>query len=768
MDTYRYDFTFGEGGFTIETGLIANQAGGSVMVFQEGLALLCCATATRGPREGVDFFPLMCDYEERFYAAGKFPGGFIKREGRPSESAVLISRRIDRPIRPMFPDDFRNEVQIVVTALSQDNVQVPDVYAINGGSCALAVSNIPWPKPIAAVRIGLIEGQYIVNPTFPQLEVSTLNLLVAGTADRVNMIEDESKEVPVDVLNEAMRIAHEHIRMIIPQIEELARVRAKPKMEYPLAPELDSAIQQKVAELAQARIEEIIPTDSKQDLYGAITDLKEQVAAQIVLEYPDVDPKLVMGHVGKLAKTRARALTLQGVRVDRRGFDEIRPITAAVDLLPRVHGSAMFSRGQTQVMSSVTLGSGADRQRIDTVNFDDVKRYVHHYNFPPYSVGEVRFMRGAGRREIGHGVLAEKAVVPVLPTEEEFPYSIRVVSEVTESNASSSMASTCGSSMALMAAGVPLKRHVGGISVGLVTGEGGAYKLLMDLSGFEDFNGDMDFKVAGTEVGVTAIQMDVKIEGLTLELVAEALKAAERGYLAVVEQMKKIIAEPRPEISPYAPLLFLMQIDVEQIGLVIGPSGKNIKKIVADTGAQIDIDEDGKVYICGTDQAGVHAAAAIIKAMTTDVEIGDEFQGKVVRIMPFGAFIELVPGRDGLLHISEMAERRIERVEDVLAMGAVVPVKVRDIDDQGKISLIRTDISYENRPPREDRRPGSDRRGGGGYGGGGGRGGGSGGRGGGGGGAGGGRGGGGARGGQGGSGGGRPPSGGGGARDGRR
>jgi polyribonucleotide nucleotidyltransferase len=719
VDKYTSDFAFGEGNFRLETGMVATQAGGSVMIYHDGLALLCCATATREPREGIDFFPLMCDYEERFYAAGKFPGGFIKREGRPSDTAVLISRRIDRPIRPMFPDDFHNEVQLIVTALSQDNVQVPDVYAINGASCALAISNIPWPNPIAAVRLGYVDGKYVLNPTFPELEQSSLNLLVAGTKNRINMIEDESKEVSIEIITEGLRIAHQRIQEIIAQIEKLAGARAKDKMEYTPVVELEEATAKRVAELAQPRIEKIIPTTSKQDLFDDIRILKKEVVAALIAEFPEVDPKIAGNYVGKLIKKYARKLTLKGTRVDGRGFEEIRPIFGAVDLLPRVHGSALFSRGQTQVLSSVTLGSGGDRQRIDTVNFDEVKRYVHHYNFPPYSVGEVRFMRGAGRREIGHGALAEKAIVPVLPTEEEFAYSMRVVSEVTESNASSSMASTCGSSLALMAAGVPLKHHVGGISIGLVT-EGDDYKLLMDLSGFEDFNGDMDFKVAGTVDGVTAIQLDVKIEGLTLPMIEETMRLAQRGYLNVVEQMNAVIAEGREQISPYAPLLELMQVDVDQIGMIIGPSGKTIKKITADTGAQIDIDEDGKVYISGPDQDGVRKAVAIIKAMTSELAEGDEFQGKVVRIMPFGAFIELVPGRDGLLHISDIAERRIERVEDVLEMGDVVPVRVREIDSQGKINLMRTDIDYSNKPPREPR---GDRPRGGGYGGGGGRGG---------------------------------------------
>ena len=714
MESISREFRCGDEAFIVETGLIAKQAGGAVMVRKGDVALLCCATATREPRKGIDFFPLMVDYEERFYAAGKFPGGFIKREGRPSESAVLISRKIDRPIRPLFPDDFHNEVQIIVTALSQDNLVMPDVYAITGASCALAISDIPFPNPIAAVRVGYIDSQYIVNPTFDQLEQSSMNLLVAGTRQRVNMIEDESKEVPVELLTEGVRIAHEHIVQLIDAIEAFARERAKPKMSYEPMAELTAELAARVEELALPRIKEIIPNDSKEDLFGDIDSAKKAVVEQLLLEQPELDEDtqtLIKRYVGKLIKKYARKLTMDGTRIDKRGFNDIRPIHGHVDLLPRVHGSALFSRGQTQVLSSVTLGSGGDRQRIDTVNFDEVKRYTHHYNFPPYSVGEVRVMRGAGRRDIGHGALAEKAVVPVLPDEEHFPYTIRVVSEVTESNASSSMASTCGSSMALMAAGVPIKRPVGGISIGLVT-SGDEYRLLMDLSGFEDFNGDMDFKVTGTEIGVTAIQLDVKIEGLTVAMVAETLALARTGYLSVIEQMQQVIAEPRSEISPYAPLLEMMQIDVEQIGMVIGPSGKNVKKIIAETGAEIDIDDEGRVFVSGTDHDGVKRALQIIRAMTSDIEVGEEYQGKVVRIMPFGAFIELVPGRDGMLHISNMAERRLERVEEVLSIGDIVPVKVADVDDNGKISLVRTDIVTEYRQPRP--RGGGDRRDGGG------------------------------------------------------
>ena len=710
------EFSSAGGNFRVETGLVAKQAGGAVMIYKDGLTLLCAATMAAEPREGIDFFPLVCDFEERFYAAGKFPGGFIKREGRPSEQSILISRKIDRTLRPVFPDDFRNDVQVTVTAMSQDNLVIPDTYGIFGASLALAISSTPYPTPVAAVRIGWIDGEYIINPSFEQLATSPLDLLVSGTKNRINMIEDESKEVSVEIVGEGIRIAHEEIKNLLAQIEAFAAEHGKAKTtDYPRPKELSEDQKTLVRQLAQPVIESLIPTDVKIDLYGGVAKLKKDVATEITAAAPEADEKAIKAYVEKLVKDYARAKTLQGVRVDGRGFDEIRPIECQIDLLPRTHGSALFTRGQTQVVSVVTLGSGEDRQRIDTVNYEGTKRYIHHYNFPPFSVGEVRPMRGPGRREIGHGILAEKAVLPVLPPEEKFPYTMRVVSEVTESNASSSMASTCGSSMALMAAGVPLTRAVGGISIGLVT-EGEQYKLLMDLTGFEDHNGDMDFKVTGTSEGITAIQLDVKIEGLSMQMVRETLELAYSGIQRVIAEMNEVIAEPRASISPYAPLLEMIQIGVDQIGTVIGPAGKNIKKICAETGAEIEIDDDGRVFISGTDHTGVKKAISIIRAMTEDIEVGGEYDGTIVRVMPFGAFVELVPGRDGFLHISAMAERRIERVEDVLNMGDKVPVKVREIDDQGKISLIRTDIAPP--PPRPERdRDGGGYRGGGGGGG---------------------------------------------------
>jgi polyribonucleotide nucleotidyltransferase len=717
----KLDFHVGGQQFRVEWGLIAKQAGGAVMVYKEGLALLCTVTAAKEPREGIDFFPLMVDYEERFYSAGKFPGGFIKREGRPSETAVLTSRKVDRTIRPLFPDDYHNDVQVMVTAMSQDNVQVPDTYAICGSSLALAISNVPYPKPVAAVRVGWIDGEYVLNPTFQQLEESKLDLLVSGTKDRINMIEDESKELPVDVVYGGIEFGHRHVQEIVAQIEAAAAQYSKPKSEYTAKPLADDALQARVTAVAQPLIEAALPADSKEDLWAKIDGIKKQAVDTLLAEDPLLDKGLIKNFVAKLIKKHARKVTLTGTRIDKRTPHDIRPISTALDLLPRVHGSALFTRGQTQVLSVVTLGSGDDRQVIDTVNYDGTKRFSHHYNFPPYSVGEVRPLRGTSRRDIGHGALAEKAVAPILPEELVFPYTIRVVSETTESNASSSMASACCTSMALMAAGVPLVKHVGGISIGLVT-EGEQYQLLLDLSGFEDFNGDMDFKVAGSKDGITAIQLDVKIEGLTLQMVRETLELAYKGYCTVIDQMTEAISEPRKELSPFAPRLTMIQIPVDSIGAVIGPSGKNIKKITAETGTDIDIDDEGRVFISGADPLGVDRAVSIIRAMTSDIEEGQEFTGKVVRIMPFGAFIELVPGRDGMLHISNMADHRVEQVEDVMNLGDMIPVKVQEIDDAGKVSLIRTDVDYGDRNTRSSRGGGGGDRGGRPGGGGGGRG----------------------------------------------
>jgi len=713
LDTYTYEIPVGDAVFRIESGHVAAQANASLILYYDEVALLCCATMGKKPREGIDFFPLMCDYEEKMYAAGKFPGGFIKREGRPSEKAVLTSRMIDRPIRPRFPEGMRLDVQIVVTALSADGDHTPDVAAINGASLALHISDIPYVKPIAAVRIGYVNSEFVINPTVSELKESPLSLLVAGTADRLNMIEDESDEVPEAMVYDGIELAMAEIEKIIGHFEKIREDIGKPKREVELVDASDSDFLEKLREFAMPRIKEIIPADGKTDLWDAIDALKEDAVAHFTENLKEGEPAPpVASELKKLIKEYARSITInEGVRVDGRKKDEVRPIEANVHFLPRVHGSAMFKRGQTQVISCVTLGTYADQQKVDIMETDESKRYVHHYNFPPYSVGEVRFLRGASRRDIGHGVLAEKALVRMIPLEDDYAYSIRVVSEVVESNASSSMAAVCGSTMALLDAGVPLNAMVAGVSIGLVT-DGDRYILLRDLSGFEDFNGDMDFKVAGTDAGITAIQLDVKIEGLTLEMVRDTLEEARLGRLHILEQMQAIIDGPRPddELCPYIPVLEVVRIEPEKIGMVIGPSGKNIKKICADYEAEVDIDEDGLVYILGQNRAMVHEAVDYIRAITTDIEEGMTFDGKVVRITEFGAFIELMPGKDGLLHISQIANHRIERVENELQLGDIVPVQVKYVDDGGKVDLVRTDIKVdrERRPPRKPQGPSRD------------------------------------------------------------
>ena len=707
MERIIHEITLPEGTLRLETGEFAKQAGGAVLVSYQGVTLLVTATASAEPREGIDFFPLLVDFEERMYAAGKFPGGFFKREGRPSEEAILNARKIDRTIRPLFPSYFRNDVQVVATALSVDQKHPPDVPAIVGASAALALSPIPFPRLVAAVRVGYMHGDFILNPTYGQIADGDMDLLVAGTDRYINMIEDQSREIDESILFEGMKCADEEIKRLIGEIEVFVqKAGAKPKMEIP-APAEDEALRERVREKLTPLLGKIIPYEEKTGFYAALDDAKRTVRASVVEETPEVDALLLDGYLDKVVKEYAREYTLrEGRRVDGRASEDIRPIAGRVGFLPRVHGSGAFTRGQTQVISSVTLGTFADRQRIDTANIESEKRYVHHYNFPPYSVGEVRPIRGPGRREIGHGALAEKALVPLVPSEEDFPYSIRVVSEITESNASSSMASVCGSSLALMDAGVPIPRAVAGISIGLLHQDDDHYLLLSDLTGFEDFNGDMDFKVAGTEQGVTAIQMDTKIEGLTLKLIKETLERARHGRLYVLEQMKSIISRPRPEISEHAPTLLTLKIDVDQIGLVIGPAGRNVKKIQTTTGAEVDVDEEGTVYISGVDRRGVYKAYETIKAMTQEIEKDMVFEGTVVSIVPFGAFIELVPGRDGLLHISNVADHRIDKVEDYLKVGDKLTVRVRDVDENGKVNLIREDIEYTH--------PTGPRRGGGG------------------------------------------------------
>jgi len=708
MDKVTQEIKYGEYKLVLETGEFARQASGSCIVQYRGVTTLVTATASQEPKEDAEFVPLMVDFEERMYAAGKFPGGFFKREGRPSDEAILNARKIDRSIRPLFPKTLRHEVQIVATPLSVDQLNPPDVPAIIGASAAILLSGIPFKEPIASVRVARMHGDIILGPTFPQLQESDIDLLVAGTRDRISMIENQSKEADESAILDCLKVAQEHIRAMIPEIEKFAlkareTLNLSPRVAFTENSAPNQELVEKVMNALKPRITALFPSPTKDELYKGLDNAKKEVAQQILEEFPDIpttEIELIEDEV--IRKLYRDFVFSTGKRADGRGLKDIREISGRVGFLPRVHGSATFTRGQTQVISSVTLGTFADRQKIDTVNIEAEKRFVHHYNFPPYSVGEVRPMRGPGRREIGHGALVEKSLEPLIPPESEFPYSIRVVSEVTESHASSSMASVCGSSMALMDAGVPIPRAVGGVSIGLIYENDEKYALITDISGFEDHYGDMDFKIAGTERGVTAIQLDTKIDGLTLRILEEALYLGREARIHILNQMNRIIDKPRPSLSEFAPTLLTLQVPVDKIGQVIGPAGRNVKKIQSETGSSIDIDENGTVYISGYDKRGVYKAYETIKMMTQEIEPDMVFEGTVVGITPFGAFVELVPGRDGLLHISNVTDHRIERVEDYLKIGDKVLVRVKEVDPSGKISVIREDIEYpaSRRTPR--------------------------------------------------------------------
>ncbi len=684
-----------------ETGRLAKQATGSVFLKYGDTAVLVASTGSSEPREGIDFFPLTVDYEERLYAAGKIPGGFIKREGRPSEKAILSSRLIDRPIRPLFPKGYRNDVHIVATVMSVDQDNPPDITAINGASAALTVSGIPFLGPVGAVIVGRVDGKFIINPTLAQAEVSEMHLTVAGTKDAVIMVEAGAKEVPEDIILEGIYYGHEEIKKIVSFIEAfrdeaLAAGVAKPAQEPKLFL-VDAEIEQQVRDYAYDKMagalkECIDNTYSKQVREELVSNTKKEIVAHFVENvFPEDENaiKQVATMVDKLQKEAMRKFILvDRVRIDGRKLDEVRPITCEVGILPRTHGSGLFTRGQTQVLSVTTLGAVGDEQILDGLGVEESKRYMHHYNFPPYSVGEARFMRGPGRREIGHGALAERALEPMIPSEEVFPYTIRVVSEVLESNGSSSMGSVCGSTLSLMDAGVPIVRPVSGVAMGLIKEEDN-FAVLTDIQGMEDFLGDMDFKVAGTEKGVTAIQMDIKIAGASKEVLTVALAQAKEGRMHILQKMLDVLAQPRPEISPYAPRIITFTIDPDKIRTVIGPGGKTIKKIIDETGVKIDIEDDGRVFIAAVDVEAGNKAKEIIDKLTADVEIGKMYLGKVVKIMDFGAFVEVLPGKEGLVHISQLAEQRVGKVEDVVSVGDEIMVKVTKIDEQGRINLSR-------------------------------------------------------------------------------
>ena len=675
---------------------MAKQAGGSALVRYGDTAVIVAATASAEPREGIDFFPLTVDYEEKLYSVGKIPGGFIKREGRPSESATLAGRLIDRPIRPLFPDGFRNDVQVVATVLSVDQDNSPDIPAMIGASCALCLSDIPFGGPIGGVRVGRIAGEFIINPTVAQQEQSDLNLIVAGTKDAVLMVEAGASELSEAIILEAIMFGHNVIRELVQFQEEIAAQAGKPKRQiklYDAAPEVNAAVRDFVTDKLLAAV----ANADKLERETQIKKVKTATAEHFAPTFPDKgkDVSYVVQKV--LKETVRKMITVDKIRPDGRKVDEVRAVSCEVGLLARTHGSGLFTRGQTQVLTITTLGAMGDEQILDGLGVEDSKRYLHHYNFPSYSVGETRPSRGPSRRDIGHGALAERALVPVIPSEVEFPYTIRLVSEVLESNGSSSMGSVCGSTLSLMDAGVPIKSPVSGVAMGLVK-DGDNYTILTDIQGMEDALGDMDFKVAGTKQGVTAIQMDIKIAGITKDILEDALAQAYRGRMHIMDIMLSTISEPRTELSPFAPRIITLLIDPDKIRDVIGPGGKIIKKIIEDTGVTIDIEDDGKVFIAAVDVAAGQKAVEIIQNLVRDVEVGATYTGKVTRLMNFGAFVEILPGKEGLVHISQLSNQRVNKVEDVVKPGDEIMVKVTEIDRQGRINLSRKALLKDNDP----------------------------------------------------------------------
>jgi polyribonucleotide nucleotidyltransferase len=673
--------------FRVEIGEVAQLAKGAAMIRYGKTEVLAVASASKKPREGMDFFPLSCDYEEKQYSVGKFPGGFIKREGRPTERAILNSRLMDRPIRPLFPKGFRNDVQVVATIMSVDQDNAPEIAAMIGSSIALSISDIPFNGPTGAVAVGYIDGKYIINPNEAEREISELSLIVSGTKDAIMMVEAGANEVSEELMLEAILLAHEEIKKIVAFQEEIVAAVGKEKQEYTLFTPAEEIKAEVVAFLGD-QLTTAVKTADKLERLDNIEATKNLVRAHFAETYPnqgnDIDEIL-----NSLVKKEIRRMILEDrIRPDNRKMDEIRPITAKIDFLERPHGSGLFTRGETQVLSVVTLGVLGDVQKLDGLSNEDSKRYIHHYNFPAYSVGEARPSRGPGRREIGHGALAERALIPVLPSEDEFPYAIRVVSEVLSSNGSTSQASVCGSSLSLMAAGVPLKAPVAGIAMGLIK-EDDKLAILSDIQGMEDFLGDMDFKVAGTAEGITAIQMDIKIDGINKQILTEALEQARIGRLHILGIMNDEIAESRKDLSPYAPRIIIFQIKPDKIRDVIGSGGKVINKIIDDTGVKIDIEDDGRIFIASVDTESGNRAKEIIENIVREVEVGEVLTGKVVRIMNFGAFVSLPGGKDGLVHISKLAHERVNAVEDVVKIGDEVTVKVMEIDGQGRINLSR-------------------------------------------------------------------------------
>ena len=682
---------------SVEIGRVAEQANGAALVYYGDTVVLVTATASDKPRDGIDFFPLSIDYEERLYSVGKIPGGFIKREGRPSEKAILTSRCIDRPLRPLFPKDYRNDVAIIATVMSVDQDCSPEIAAMIGSSIALIISDIPFTDTMSSVSIGYCDGELVVNPTAAQRDISKLNLTVSSTKDKVMMIEAGADEIPDDLMLEAIKLAHKVNGEVIDFINQIHEKEWKPLQEYTEHVIPDEVYKLVSEYITDAAMETAVYKELKQDRDLAIKEITEKVNEDLtdaiaVLVDEDTDiPALIDETIYKFEKMTVRRMILrEHKRPDGRGLEEIRPLSAEVDILPRTHGSALFKRGQTQALTVTTLGAMSEIQRLDGLDTSEVsKRYIHHYNMPGYSTGEAKTSRGPGRREIGHGALAEKALLPVIPSEEEFPYAIRLVSDILSSNGSTSQASICGSTLSLMAAGVPIKKPVAGISVGLVTGDNDDdYVMLTDIQGLEDFLGDMDFKVAGTKDGITAIQMDMKIHGLTFKIIEDAIAQTHRARNYIIDEvMLKAIAEPRKELSPYAPKMATMTIDVDKIAEVIGARGKVIKKIIEESQCEIDTEDDGRIFIKGTDMDNIQKAMDMINLIVLDPEPGKTYNGTITRLMTFGAFVEIAPGKEGLIHISKLAAKRTAKVEDVVNVGDKVRVKLLEIDDHGRLNF---------------------------------------------------------------------------------
>ncbi|MBM4235993.1 MAG: polyribonucleotide nucleotidyltransferase [Firmicutes bacterium] len=672
---------------TMETGRLAKQASGAVLMKYGDTVVLVTATVSDEAREGIDFFPMTVDYEERLYAVGRIPGGFIKREGRPTERAILGCRLTDRSLRPLFPKGFHNSVHIVATVLSMDQDCPPEPLSIIGASAALSISKIPFEGPVAAVIVALIDGEPVINPNQEDTEKSDLHLMLAGTKEAVMMVEAGSKEISKEDVLRCIEAGHEQIKNLVTLQEQMVNEVGISKMEV-ITQELPSHLCEKAEPVIKSKIEAAFQIADKREREDQLTSIKAELVAEFTEEYPENEAELKKIFEIILKKTLRELIIEKGLRADGRSPQEIRPISCELSVLPRTHGSAVFTRGQTQVMNVCTLSALRDVQMLDGLGLEESKRFIHHYNFPPFSVGEAGFMRGPGRREIGHGALAERALEPVVPSEDDFPYTIRLVSEVLESNGSTSMGSVCSGSLSMMDTGVPIKRAVAGIAMGLIK-EGEQVEILSDIQGMEDFLGDMDFKVAGTEKGITAIQMDIKIKGISSEILKKALERADQGYRHILGIMNETISVPRPELSPNAPRMIKLQIAVDKIRDVIGPGGRMINKIIAETGVGIDIEPDGRVFIAAVDPENGKKALQMIENLVKDVKAGEIYNGKVTRVERYGAFVELLPGKEGLLHISHMAYQRVDKTEDVVNLGDMIEVKVTDIDEKGRINLSR-------------------------------------------------------------------------------